>query len=737
MSRASVGSRVSRRGFLQGAATIGAAAALAPSLGCARFLRRGNQAKEPAREVATACEVCPNKCAVLAVVEDGRIRKLNPNPASPKSRGMLCARGNAAVKSVYDPDRVKQPLIRAGARGEGKWRAASWDEAFDFAAERLQAIKDTHGPEAVIFSSTEGFQEEFFRNFGLAFGSPNILRHPTLCLASVNLAYSMTFGTVPSFDLLNADYVIMSGANRFESIITPDTMDLVESTMNRKAKLVYLDPRFTVTAAKADEWYPIRPGTDLAFILALLHVILGEERYDREFVAERCLGIDELRAHIAPYTPQWAEAETEIPAADIARIARELADAAPRAVYYAGRRSSWYSNDFQMRRAQAILNAVIGSWDREGGIVPNSKIALGELLFLPWDDPVAARVDEIDTRFPLAAKGDGVFLQARENVLAGTPYPVKGWMVYKQDPVNALPDRARTLRMLEGLDFVGVVDTQLSDTAWYADVVFPESTYLERLDPLHMLPGIWPVVVMRQQVVPPIHDTKPNLEIMQGLATRLGLADYFDFTIEDWVEAQAEELPVDSPLEYLKEHGVFAAEGAPFYGSTRSPEHRFLTKSGKIELYSQRLADAGHDPLPVYSAPAQPPPGAFRMVLGRKATHTHAATTNNEWLAELDGANDLWLNPQPAAELGIASGDLVEVSSDAGTVRLPARVTEEIRPDCVFMLHGFGKLSRALRRAVGGASDADVLTTAMDRVSGNAAFHETFVRVRRVEVNRA
>jgi thiosulfate reductase/polysulfide reductase chain A len=125
------------------------------------------------------------------------------------------------------------------------------------------------------------------------------------------------------------------------------------------------------------------------------------------------------------------------------------------------------------------------------------------------------------------------------------------------------------------------------------------------------------------------------------------------------------------------------------------------------------------------------------MVLGRKATHTHAATTNNEWLAELTPGNDLWLNREPAFKLGIASGDLVEVSSRVGTVRLPARVTEEIRPDCVFMLHGFGKLSRALRRATGGANDADVLTTAMDRVSGNAAFHETFVTVKKVGVDRA
>ncbi len=731
--------RFSRRVFVTGAAGAAAAAALAPSLGCSRFFKKGVPESGISMVVPTACEVCPNKCAVLAEVENGRVHKLNPNPASPKSRGMLCARGNAAVKAVYDPDRVKQPLIRAGARGAGQWRPVSWDEAWDFAAAKLGAIKKAHGPQGVLWSSTEGFQEDFFRNLGLAFGSPNIVRHPTLCLASVNLAYSMTFGTVPSFDMRSAEYVIMSGANRFESIITPDTMDLIDSTMNRKARLVYLDPRFTVTAAKADEWYPIRPGTDMAFILAMLNVIIGEGRHDKDFIAGTCLGFDELAAHVAQYTPEWAEGETEIPAATIRRIAREFADAAPRALYYSGRRSSWYTNDFQMRRAQAILNAIVGSWDREGGMVPNAKIAIGEYLFLPWDDPAAPRVDEIDTRFPLAAKGDGVFLQARENVLAGRPYPVKGWMIYKQDPMNALPERARTQAMLEGMDFVGVIDTQMSDTAWFADVVFPESTYLERTDPITVLPGIWPVVVLRQQVVKPIHDTKPNLEIVQGLAKRLGLSDYFDYTIEDWIAAQAKELPVDNPLEYLKAHGIFAAPGAPFYGSTRTPGHRFVTKSGKIELFSERLAEAGHDPLPVYKPPVPPPPGAFRMILGRKAIYTHANNTNNVWLHEFAPTNDLWINPAAAERLGISSGDLVEVRSSAGAVRLPARVTEEIRPDCVFMLHGFGKKSRMQHLAYDvGACDAEVLITAMDTVSGNAAFHETFVRVKRVgEASRA
>ena len=247
--------RMDRRLFLQ-AAGVTAGVAATTQVGCLKYFRKGRTVSNDDRQVPTTCELCPNKCSAIAVVEGGIVRKLNPNPENPKSRAMLCARGNAAIKQVYDPDRIKHPMIRVGARGEGKWKKATWDEAFDFAAKQLSAVKAKYGPEASLWSSTEGFQEVFFKNLGLAFGSPNLVRHPTLCLASVNLAYSATFGTVPSFDLLNSKYVIMSGANRFESIITPDTMDLIGSVMERKAKLVYLDPRFTVTAAKADEWYP-------------------------------------------------------------------------------------------------------------------------------------------------------------------------------------------------------------------------------------------------------------------------------------------------------------------------------------------------------------------------------------------------------------------------------------------------------------------------------------------------
>ena len=724
---------MNRRGFLKLATGGAVGATLLQAEACRMPLRQQKLAKDtlPRVEIPTTCDMCVNKCSLIAVVEGGVVKKLNPNPENPKSKGMLCARGNAGIQQLYDSARIKHPMIRTGERGEGKWKVVSWDEALDFAAQKLSAVKEKHGPQGTLWSSSESFQEVFFRNLGQAFGSPNSVRHPTLCLASVNLAYSLTFGTVPSFDIQNARYIIMSGANRLESFITPDTMDLVDSTTERKARLIYLDPRFTKTAAKADEWYPIRPGTDLALILAMLHVILGENRYDKDFVTTYCNGFDLLTEHVKQYTPEWAAEETQIPAKDILRIAREFSDAAPRAIYYAGRRSSWSRDDFSMRRGQAILNAVVGNWDRQGGMVPNAKVELGELMFLPWDDPTAPRVDELDKNFPLAAKDDGVYLKLRENVIAGQPYPVKGWMIYKQDPMSAIPDQEKTLQMLRQMDFVGVIDIQMSDTAWYADVILPESTYLERLDPVEMMAGIRPVVLYRQPVVKPLYDTKPAFEIVRGLAKRLNLSQYFDYTMEQWIAEQVKTLPLDLPLEYMKKHGVYSPSQFPKYGTTLTPDHRFVTKSGKIDLFSQRLQGAGYDPLPVYHPPSQVPSGQFRLVLGRHAFFTHASTTNNPWLNSFSPENALWIHPKSADSLGIKDADRVEVASGAGSIRIKARVTPKIRPDCVFMHHGYVKRSPWLRLANSGGSDAQLLETAWDKVSGGAALHETFVKVRK------
>lgn len=683
------------------------------------------------RTVYSICDNCVNKCGIIAHVSRGRIVKLEPNPAFPKSRAMLCAKGNAGVKVLYDPDRLQQPLIRVGERGSGQWRKASWEEALDFTAERLTAIREKYGPQGVLFSSSEAFQERFFRTFGQAWGSPNLVRHPSMCLSSGNLAWFITYGTVPEFDLAQADYVIVSGANRLESFITPDSVDLVDAVERRHAKLVYLDPRFTVTASKADEWLPIRPGTDLAFYLALIHVVIKEQLYDRAFVEAYTHGFEELAAHVESFTPEWAARETEIPAVRIRAIAREFAARAPRAVIYRGRRTSWYQNDTEMRQAMAIANVLVGNWDTPGGVVPNEKLDLGapEPPEFPWPD--VERVDAVAEKHPLASADDGAYVELRDAVLADRPYPVRGWMIYKQNPMHILPDRKMTERMFRKMDFVAVIDIQPSDSAWLADVILPESTYLERTDPVEEFSVPHAFAALRRQVVAPAFATRPCLDIMKGLAARLNLSAYFDYDIDQYIAAQLAPHGIDRSA--FDATGVWSNRTARTYGTTRTAEYRFRTPSGKIELANERLRRNGYAPLPVYGPPPQPPPTQLRLLPGKQAFFTHAANQNNAWLHDLCPENRLWINRRAAADRQIADGDMVRVRSRVGEVQVRAHVTDRIRPDCVHLPHGFGQRSPWLGNAAGrGASDQDLIEPRWDRISGNAALHETFVTVERV-----
>ena len=215
--------------------------------------------------IPTTCEMCVWRCGVLAKVEDGRVVKLDGNPDHPHSRGRLCARGQSGLMNTYDPDRVLTPLIRVGKRGEGKFRQASWDEALDLVAENMLEIKEQYGPEAMIFSSTHNLSQIQFENLLNAYGSPNYGTQRSLCFNAMITAYLLTYGIEePARYYDDVEYILMVGRNLMEAISTSETSDLSRA-IDRGAKLVYLDPRFTKTAAKAGEWIPIRPGTDAAF----------------------------------------------------------------------------------------------------------------------------------------------------------------------------------------------------------------------------------------------------------------------------------------------------------------------------------------------------------------------------------------------------------------------------------------------------------------------------------------
>lgn len=719
-----------RRGFLK---LSGATAATAALGGRTRVLHAltasadANKSDQTQRYFST-CDMCFNKCGLIARVENGVVKKLDPNPKFTKSRGMLCARGNAGIQQLYDPDRLKHPLLRKGARGEGRWHRLTWKQALDHAAEKIERIAAEYTRCGVLFMAGSDLQTKFVRRFAEAFGSFNFVSHESNCLLSRNRAFVDTFGVVPDPDILNCKYVIMAGANRFEALVTPDSIDMI-AAMENGSKLVVLDPRFTKTAALAHEWHPIKPGTDMAFFLAVAHVIISEEHYDKKFIAEKTFGFEQLRQHIQPYTPEWAEKECEIPAGDIARIARELAAAAPAAMVYPGRRTSDYEDSSQIRRSFAIVNALLGNWDKPGGLTVPLKLKGGSIsIEAPWyDDNPEERIDTHQSS--MMFEEEGSFKHARDAVIEGKPYPVKGFVNYKTNPMATGANRKKTIEMIRKLDFMLTIDITMSDTAWMADLVLPAPSYLERDDPIaffHAASAGYGAAV-RNPVVSPLFESKPVFWIMKELAKRLDLGEHFGFSMDDYRKAQLKKLP--EVREALEKDGVYV-KSETIHGRHGG---RFKTLSKKIELYNQRYEKAGIDPMPVYRSPKRVPYGKFRLVVGRNAYITQGSSTNNTLLAELVPENELWIHPGSATSLGIDTGDTVDVHSAVGTGRLKARLTKEIRPDTVYMDSGFGVLSKGLTTVYGkGASIVDIIEDKSDEMTGNMAMHETIVSVRKV-----
>jgi thiosulfate reductase/polysulfide reductase chain A len=565
---------VSRRRFLQGSvalSVIGASVLMSGQkepqnkqktiFGTTKTTGDNNNAQV----IPTLCEMCVNKCAAYAKVENNIITKLDPNPHFPKSQNMLCARGNAGIQSVYDPDRLKYPLIRVGKRGDGKFRRATWDEAYAHIEEKMSKIlhEEKDNRSCIGYCAGEGMAEHTYKSFMQdKFGSTNFLNHASICLQTTVSGYALTIGGYGQADLENAQYIIMAGANRAEAIVTPDSMELFKRTKRRGAKLIVIDPRFTNTASHADKWLPIEVGTDLAFVLALTYVAITEELYNKKFVALNINGFDEYKEHIiqSGYTPQWAEEITGIKVAEIKKIARDFMKYAPKAVYYQGRRSAWSQQDFQLRRAQAIFTALGGGIDKEGGIVFGKKLPLASHdINAPLYANAQSRIEKKEAAI---IGGSGSWIAWRNMVLENkSPYPIRGMFVYKQNPMLSVPNVEKTKQMFEKMDLVVVIDTMPSDTAMMADVILPECTYLEREDPVKSFGGAQPSIALRKKVIEPMYESKPVIEIMHGLGKKLS-QPLFEISkqYDEDLQAELEGLSKEEEIAYYKENGYDLAD---------------------------------------------------------------------------------------------------------------------------------------------------------------------------------
>jgi thiosulfate reductase/polysulfide reductase chain A len=676
--------------------------------------------------IPSMCEMCVWRCGLLAKVDEGRVVKLEGNPGHPHSNGKLCPRGQSGLMNTYDPDRVLTPLIRVGKRGQGLFRKASWEEALDLVAQNMLDIKQKYGPEAMLFSSTHNLSQVQFENLLNAYGSPNYGTQRSLCFNAMIVSNLTTYGMEePNRKYDDLKYIILTGRNLMEAISTSETSALSQA-IDRGVKVVTLDPRFTKTAAKSAEWLPIRPGTDLAFHLALINVIITEGLYNRNTVLNQTSGFDQLAAAVTQYTPEWAAPITEIPAETIRRIAREFAAAAPYALAHNGWRTSNFVNSFQTERAIAILNALAGNWGV--AMFPASGEESGVLGAPPqpaYPRVSAQRLDGVPWKYPFVPLKIGVFQELREAALSGMPYQAHGWFIARQNPAMSLPDRGRTLEAFAKMDFITTVDIIMNDTSWFSDVVLPESSYLERYDPLNIVGN---KAFLRQPIIEPQGEARSALWIYKELGTRLGLGDFFQYSDEeDYLKQQL--APLGVSLDQVRQKGYvdLPGEGPDF------TEPIWNTPSTKIELFSTTLDKGGFAAVPQWEEPLAPAPGQFYLLTGKVAQSTQFASQNNQLLNKYSDEPRLWMNVATAKSLGLSGNDLVEVASTAGKIHIKLEATQAIRPDCVYLTPGYGHLSKGLTVAYGlGASDSDLHLTFTDPISGGQALSQTFVTVSKI-----
>ena len=693
------------------------------------------------KTVYSICGMCSVRCPIMVEVEGDRVVWISGNPHDAGMGTALCAKGIAGRALLDDTERPLSPMIREGERGAGRWRSVSWEEALDYVAEKLKTIIEQYGGRAVLLSDRGGPFGEYRKAFLKAIGSPNYCNHDVTCAVSVNHAALSLFGfgrKTFGYDYKNAKHIVLYGRNILESIKIKTTKAVIEA-LDRGCKLTYIDPRYSVTASKATRWWKIRPGTDYALNLALIHILIKEGLYDKDFVSRWVNGFEHLAKFVEEYTPEWAEKETGIPAQEMYVFCQEIAQDAPHVIFHPGWMRARYRQAFWESRTTYLLNILLGAIEVPGGLffMKGPKDAgkkglnsIGENL----PKVEEKRADGAGWKYPHINKGPGLLHRAFEAIRTGEPYPIKAYLVHRHDPLTGLPDPEAQVEIFKNLDLLVVIDVNWSETAKYADVILPECTYLERSDIIATQKGLKPGFRIRTAAIEPRYDTKPGWWIYIELAKRLGKGEHFPYqSIEDLWEKQLEGTGIT--VEEIQEKGFITLADRPIWYD-RAKDLLFKTESGKIEIINKKWEEAGLPCLKPYEAPESPPKGKFRLLFGRCAWQTHGMWMNNPALHPYLKENVLWINKQVAEEMGLKDGDRVIVSNNGYAKEMRIFATDLIHPEAVFMLHGFGRTvpqqTRAYNRGVADQRLEKGLLDVYDPAGGANALCECFVEVKPV-----
>ncbi|MBI5592645.1 MAG: molybdopterin-dependent oxidoreductase [Deltaproteobacteria bacterium] len=654
--------------------------------------------------VRSSCRGCHGVCQVLVHMEGDKVVKVSGDPDSPTSRGFLCPKGAAAPEMLYHPDRLQHPLRRTGARGENKWERVSWDEAIAEMVERFELIRREPGSEYLAVAQGTGRPyTEFTIRFANAFGTPNFVNPGHLCYIPRVIGSAITLGGLPVSDIYGFGgktpaCILNWGCNHVETGASDGMCgSMFKRAVKKAEKLIVVDPRRISLAKEADHWLQLRPGSECALALAMIHTIITEDLYDHEFVGKYSFGFDRLAEHIRPFTPEWADPVTRVPADQIRAAARTYATTRPASLQW-GNGIDTSVNGFQTGRALLILMGLTGNIDIPGGDVlwippkgvkpksPLVDMSVAGVQFLPPEKK--ARIIT-GGKYPFAPNCHPPTFW--KSVVTGDPYRVRGIWIIGSNPIVTGTQGLTVERALrDHMEYTVVSDLFMTPTAQLADLVLPAAHWLEQ-DDLVCMHKIW--CVLARKKLAQVGETRDDRDVIFDVAHGLGLNAafpwpdrhaYLNWLLEDtgmsFEEFQKKEILMGE-MRYRK----YETEG-------------FHTPSGKFELYSNVMEHEGRPPLPVYVEPPLSPvstPWLFKeypfiLMSGTKMREFfHSEMHQVASLRRRHPDPVVEIHPDSAANLGIEEGDWVYLESPHGQAKFKARLFEGIAPDVVNAEHAW------------------------------------------------
>lgn len=731
--------KVSRRRFLQSASLAALSLPLAKVVSAqdihttSPLEARGSLDEETV--TGGICEMCFWRCQLIGKKRGDRLIKLEGNPKSIDNGTSICARGNAGIKLLYDPDRLKYPLKNVGERGKPVWKKISWQEALDECGEKLKAVVDAYGPQGIAMfphGATAKYPMHYFERI---VGTPNVSEASFFqCRGIRDTAYLATTGMPPNedVDMPNAKAILLLGSHFGENIHVSHIKAYIKGLQNG-AKLIVVDPRYSASAAKSDIWVKIKPGTDTAFLLAIMNYLVQEKKYDKGFIEKYAAGFEEFSSGISSWTFEKAAMECDIPAAQIREVADLLASMAPHVSIHPGRHVSWYGNDFQRERSLACLTALLGAYYVKGGWVPGKEPKVGNVSWAKRESDDEINLNqkgEDELRHPFTPPGTPTEL-IRDAALTGKPYPIKGCVIWGQNPIQTIPGQEKMKAVLKQMDFVMCVDVMPTDATMWADILLPEVSYLERYD-LIKTGTQWDFSEKQQQyiaarmpLVDPTFECRDHVYITNEIAKRMGHEkDIPVKTAQELVDKSLQAANL-SLAQLRKEDGIHILEGQDPYG---------VPEDFEVLLYNEEIEDAGFPGVPTYMPVAPPPAGYARLIYGRVPVHTFNRSQNNVWLHQAMPENPVWINDETAVKLQLKDGDRIGLINSEGfksRTTTTVKVTPGIRKDAVYMAHGYGSANPLLSVAVGSGVDDQSLITliAVDPETGAHGMRNNFVKL--------